>query len=195
MYERAEVAGWEAYDLKNFGPRTHQAPSVIEDVNFGVRLSYNAIPSDVLFLIGKDWAIPVSMLFAFTIIIGACSTMWWLRHNRPRIPRDAMLMLLPLTPLVLDFFRTTRFLYADVAFLPMWALILPLTCRHKLFVVAFLSMLILYIPFFEVAFPLQILRSLLCVGLVVSLLIYLSIPGVLDQPHSSDIESAPTGFR
>jgi hypothetical protein len=177
LYELAEVD--PTYEQIHFGPIRATAPAVIEGLNFTGGIYYEGVRSDILahinnriVPINSNWAILLNRLTAVGIVGLASAMMWWMARKRPYIPRDAFLMLLVITPVVLDFTRTTRFSYADVAFLPVVALILSVVPRQKLFMVAILF-LALYMPFVYIPIHIELLRSLYSVSLVLVLLLNL----------------------
>jgi hypothetical protein len=185
LYEFAEVD--REYVQKHFGPEFVVPPPVIEGLNFGRSLPYDGFESDILSLIKKDWAIPVSKLLAGAITALACAMMWWMARRRAYITQDAFLLLLVITPVVLDFTRTTRYVYADVAFLPVFALALSAAYDHQLFMIAILLTSILFMPFFEISIWTELLRSLCTVGIVISLLVYLRCRLSISQMATIDL--------
>jgi hypothetical protein len=156
---------------QRFGPTYGRPPPIIEGADFGPVLEYAAHPSDVIFLLRNDWAIPLSRALAVGFAALAFAMMWWMAQ-KPLVSRDILLMLLALTPAVLDFMRTTRFIYADVTFLPVFALLVSVVPRNFYFVVATACTVILYAVFFEIPFQIELARSILLFALVVALLLY-----------------------
>jgi hypothetical protein len=167
---------------------------VIEGLKFDRILPYEGVKSDVLSFIKEDWAIPLSRLLAGAITALACAMMWWMVRRQVHIPQDAFLLLLVLTPAVLDFTRTTRYVYADVGFLPVFALALSTAYGYKWFMIAILLTSIPFMSYFEISIRTELLRSLCTVGTLIALLVYLRCRAGGIPAHSrEEISARPMG--
>jgi Glycosyltransferase family 87 len=112
-----------SFELKHYGPVTDVAPNFIEGLDFSKSLPYYGRRSDIMAVIRQAWAIPLSQAIAIGVFAMSIIVMFW-AARRPAMRRGSLLLILSLTPILLDLTRPARESYADVAYLPVIALAL-----------------------------------------------------------------------
>jgi Glycosyltransferase family 87 len=120
------------FDSKHFGPVKAVAPRVVEGQDLIKELPHHSGQSTIGGLFKAHWAIPLSRATAVLIVIVGAVAMWWMSRQN-HIPRDALLLLISMMLVIIDFTRPLRNTYADVAFLPVIAFLLPLIPRQVVF--------------------------------------------------------------
>lgn len=158
------------FEEQHFGPVAAVAPDVVEGMDLKKSLPHKSGGSTIGALFETPWAIPLSRVVAVLLFVLGSAAMWWMRRQQ-RMPRDALLLFLSIMLVFIDFARPMRITYADVAFLPVIAFLLPLIPRRGLLLAIAIVSFVCYLGPLESKWVVH-LRHLFSVTLVSAVLGY-----------------------
>jgi hypothetical protein len=167
------------FEARHFGPVVNRAPAVIEGLDFSRELPYRGGGSTIQSLIKRPWAVPLSRMATVMVVLAGMAMMWWMARQA-HLPRDALLLLLTMMPVLVELTGTLRNTYTDVAFLPVIAVLIPLIGRSAALVALSTVTLLLFLGPLESKWVSHF-RHLLVVLLVLATL--LDVVAIRSQPE------------
>ena len=128
MARQQMVGGKEFFSVSL--PPPAGASFLIEGYDFhpGQELQLVGRNAAIAGLVRQPWALRLSVALALLLSVGAVVAMLWLQAQRA--PRELRLLLFVSLPVLLDYTVPMRWLYVDVAFLPVLAVLLPAAIRR-----------------------------------------------------------------
>jgi hypothetical protein len=170
------------FQARHFGPLVTKVPPLIEGLDFSKELPHRGGGSTIAALIKAPWALPLSRAATFAVGFVGIALAWWMSARGIR--RDAILMLVSLIPIFIEFTGTTRNTYADVAFLPVVAFMVAIMPASVFVWILACITLLLFIGPLESKWTVH-LRHLMIVTLATAVLCQALMPANRAKPVAS----------